>query len=258
MPAKSKIVRLNAKATLKDKWTSAVIVSAVFLGVCLFGTLCGGLLYNVGGVFLYFIFSFLFLVFLTIPLFLGTLDYFRAMAFGECVRADRLFIPFSDAETYTRYLTFSLSLFVRLFVAFFVLSLPSSITRVLASSEFYTNMGLSVPVWTTALSAVSSLLFAIAFVLFAVFILKYFMAPFLFVSNRDLSAKEAINLSKIMTIGHRFEFVKLIFSLIFYIIISLFLIPLFFTMPYFMTCYVVNCRFVVFDYNKRIKESMNV
>lgn len=256
--ARHKIVKLTAKTTLKDKWTGAVIVSSVFLGVCLFNTLIGELLYSIGNVFFFTIFSLLFLVFLIIPLILGLLDYFRALAFGEEANFNRLFIGFTSADEYTRYLSFSLSMFIRVVLAYAFLSLPSSITKAMSEPSTYTTLNLPIPVWTTALSVISSMLYIFGLCLLVVFMLRYFMAPFLLVSNKDMSAKEAIMLSKIISKGHKFEFVKLAFSMIFYIILSLFFLPLLFTLPYFMMCYVTLCRFTVYEYNKSIKESFYI
>ena len=84
--------------------------------------------------------------------------------------------------------------------------------------------------------------------------LKYYLAPFLFVADEDMDVMEAIHKSTVLTRATAVDFLILVLSFLGWILLSVLVMPLIFTLPYMVMSYVVHSRFAVANYNKVVKE----
>lgn len=244
-----KVVKKTANAAMKGNWSGGIIVSVLVIFSAFLSALVSSVLYTVTGYVLSSLFTVLFMIFLAVPLFLGALAYFRAVAWGEKQSVSYAFYCFSCVDNYARALAFSAGLVVRVFVARFIFMLPSVIARAFSGNELYESFGLSMPVWATGLSVLAVLLRIAGALLTAAVLIRYYPAPFAFVANENLSPGQCIKLSIIISRGHRVDFFWFLCSMAGYIALSVFVVPLAFTLPYFLICYIVHCRFLIADYN---------
>lgn len=248
----SKVVKITAKTAMKGRWSSGVIVASIFICTVLLQGLTTQLLYTATNLFFANLLNILFTIFITIPLFVSVLFFFKGVAFEEERDLASAFLMFSEEKRYIRTLSFSVLMFVRLFLAELVFLIPGIIARLFSQSATYEAFGALMPVWATGLSMVSVVLYVVGFFAAFAYLLKYYMAPFLFIANKDISAAEAIRLSAVISKGHRLDFCWLLLSMAGLIILSVFVMPLIFTLPFFLICYVVHCRFCVAAYNKSV------
>ena len=123
---------------------------------------------------------------------------------------------------------------------------------VLSSERFYNFFDLSLPVWTSSLWTLNSFLAIISSFALIFVALKYYLAPFLFVSDANMHPAEAINMSVIISRRTGSDFVALVLSFALWILLSVFVAPLIFTIPYFIAAYGVHCRYAVTAYNNDV------
>ncbi len=252
MLAPSGVIKQTAKTALSGKMLIAFAASCVFIFMCIICTVLSELIWMVAGAVAGVLAIAALVMLLCAPLFFGVLYYFRRLLWGQNDNITIIFRYFSSVDEYKRALHLTLLLATRLVSAGIVLFLPSIILSVLASDEFYSLIGISLPVWSSNLWVVVSFLRLVAGVLLFFVMLKYYMAPFLFVSDDGMDAAEAVNMSAIISKRTISDFFWLMLSMAGWIALSLLLMPLPFLLPYFMCVYGVHCRFAVTDYNKDV------
>ena len=249
-----KVVKKTALTGLKNNWPGAIAAAMLFVFLCIIGSLVASLLQFATNLFIANLVLAALTIFVIFPFFLGVLGFFRAIAFDESAEIKYIFYPFIDTKNYFRALSFSVNFILRLFFVCFAALLPAIITRVLSYNSTYKALGGGVPLWAPGLSVVSVMLGIAGAALSFVVLLRYYAAPFLFVANENLYAKEALKASRKITMGRKADFFFLMVSLLGWIALSLLCLPLIFTAPYFFMVYIVHCRFSVAAYNKSIKE----
>lgn len=250
--APASVVRKTARTALQNKYFKCVAVSLITIASFGLISLIFGLILSVSNnIFASAVFIPL-TVAVIIPLLLGVIRFFQRLVFGVDDEPIEVFFYFSSKSDYVRALKFSVSLTVRVTVYALILFLPSLAVRFLASQSLYEFLKVSIPIWTSSLSPIISFLDFIGGVGVVWVILKYYMTPFLFVSNKDIDVAEAFHLSVVISRRSLFYFMTLFFSMLLYILPSLLLLPLIFTLPYFLTAYSVHCRFGVAEYNKTL------
>ena len=252
MLAPSGVIKQTAKTALSGKALAAFSASCVFVFICIICTMLSELIWMVAGAASAVVFASLLAIFLCAPLALGVLYYFRRILWGQNDNITIVFRYFSCIDEYKRALHLTLLLALRLLAAGALLFSPSVILDALASEKFYSLIGISIPVWSSNLWVVISFLRVVAGVLLFFVMLKYYMAPFLFIGDDNMDAAEAVNMSTIISKRTSGEFFWLIVSMAAWIALSLLLIPLPFLLPYFICVYGVHCRFAVANYNKDV------
>ena len=85
-------------------------------------------------------------------------------------------------------------------------------------------------------------------------ILRYYLAPFLFICSAANDAVDTVLLAKKVSKVSLGRFVSLSFSLLGWILLSVFFVPLIFTAPYILTCYLFHSRFATVFYNASVKK----
>ena len=183
------------------------------------------------------------------PLFLTTLRFFRRMQWGIEDRIISIFEVFANKALYKRALRFTVSISLRVLGIALLLFIPYTFFRLLTSNAFYEQLGLAMPVWAANFEFVPVFLRTIADVALFFIMLRYYLAPFLFVADEEMDPAEALLTSKIISRRTAFDYFTLILSFLPLILLSVFVMPLLFTMPYFIMAYLVHCRFAVAQYN---------
>ena len=248
-------VKKTASTAIKQNATAGILAGAAFVLVCTIGVLLLSIISSVSGI-AGAIFAFAFIMFVCYPTFLGALRFFRRMIWGECDSLVSVFYYFSSRNAYKSAITLSGALAIRLAGGFLALNIPAFAVSAAASHKFYELLNLPTPVWTSYVWPILAFLRCSAAILLFIYLLKFYMAPFLFVST-DKTAEECILLSCRVSRRSASDFFWLLVSMFGWIIISVFLIPLIFTLPYFIAAYIVHCRFAVAQYNKTV-DSMKV
>jgi len=252
MLAPSTIIKKTARTALSGSYLQAVAISCLFIFICF----AGMLLSSVGSIFAgnigYFLIMAIFAVFAFCPLFFGLLYFFRRLLWGEKDDVLVLFKFFQSAKEYKRALGLTLILTVKLTSAALTVFLPCIIVWILSSERFYSAFDLSFPVWTSSLWTLNNFLAIIASFVLCFVMLKYYLAPFLLISDEDMHPAEAVNMSAIISKSTGADFVGLAVSFWWCILASLLVAPLVFTVPYFVTSYGVHCRFAITSYNRSV------
>lgn len=253
MLAPSPVVKVTAKEALRKNFLKSVAVGCVLIFAVFAGVLIGSLVSIFAGNIGYVIAVALLSFFAISPLFLGVLYFFRRLLWDQNDGVLVIFKYFSSADEYRRALHFLLLIAIRLVFAAAVLYLPCVIVWILSTEGIYSFFDLSLPVWTSNLWALNSFLGIIATLALVFVMLKYYLAPFVFVGNDNIDPAEAVNMSAIISKRTGADFFGLVLTFAGWILLSVFVAPLIFTLPYFMAAYGVHCRFAITAYNRDVE-----
>ncbi|MGN0494071.1 MAG: hypothetical protein ACI4F7_10525 [Acutalibacteraceae bacterium] len=255
MTAGSSVVKLTAKTALKNNWLKCIFASLtpIFSFFVLFFS-ADYISYISNDAAAYVILA-LMLIFIFMPLLLGTVRFFWRMIFGAEDRQAALFYYFSDKQKYKRAVHMAAALVLRGIGFGIILFCPAIVVDIFSGVKFYDLINIPIPIWTGNLYYVSVFLKAAASVLLFFIMSKYYLAPFLIVADENMEIAEAVHMSCTVAKNTILDFISLLFSFLGWILISFFIFPLVFTMPYFITSLCVHVRFAVADYNKRIEKS---
>ena len=163
-----------------------------------------------------------------------------------------IFKYFSSLDEYKRALHFTLLIFLRLVITALVTFSPCIVVWVLSNDAFYEALGMSLPIWASNLWALNSVIAIFSSFVLVFIMLRFYLAPFIFVASDDIDSAEAVNMSSIISKRTGGDFFGLVLSFAGWIVISLFIAPLVFTVPYFAASYCVHCRFAITAYNRDV------
>ena len=147
---------------------------------------------------------------------------------------------------------FSFIIGIKLVFVAVVLYLPCLVVWILSNEQIYSFFDMSLPIWSSNLWALNSFLAFVASLALVFVMLKYYLAPFVFVSNDSIDPAEAVNMSTIISKRTGADFFGLVLSFAGWIVLSFLVAPLVFTLPYFIASYCVHCRFAVTAYNRDV------
>lgn len=245
-------VKTTAKSLLKNNYTSGIIAGCIpvfAFFVCLF---CAEMINTVFGAVGTYISFFVLFVLLIAPLITGYVYYSTRFIFTGESQPVLIFKYFSSKAYYIKALTLSFIITGNAFLFGTLFFLPAIFTDLLASGKLFTLLNMQIPLWASSLWAVSSVLKFLAFIFTVLFMLKYYIAPFLMAADENMDPLEAVHMSKIISLRSKKDFVWLVLSFSGYIVLCLFFIPIIFVLPYFNTSYSVHCRFAVAAYNNTV------
>lgn len=249
MTAGNNAVKTTAKTALKEHWLKAVAACCIYIFghfICLMSTSLLSIPFGDGAFFITFA---LLVVFVLLPLGLGLIRFLWRLIMGGDDNLVTVLEYFSYKNKYLKCLKLIFSLALRICGISLLVMLPSIIVWVISTPAVYETFGLAIPIWSSNLNTIWIFLTTISVFVIISICSKYYLTPILFVADEDMEIEEALNMSKIISKNTYIDFIYLVFSLVFYIVISLFVIPLIFTLPFLLTCYAVHCRFAVADYN---------
>jgi len=251
------IIKKTAKAALKTDYLKCIATCCILIFTMLMSFVIFEILGYVSNYCIAFAVLFFVYFFVEFPLLLGIFRYFRRILYGEYDSPVSAFYYFNDTNLYKKSLDFAFSLTVKILIFAIFCYLPAILLKIAAEPEIYEWFGVSIPIWTPVLSTVATFIFVIATFVVVILSLKYYLSFFLFVSNDENSAKYAIDMSIVISKRTRLDFIYLIFSMLLYIIASVFLIPLPFTLPLLFATYTVHCVYAVYQYNDTIDNLTN-
>ncbi len=249
----TKAVKINAKNIIKAYIAPCFFAGLVFL-FSYFGfyMLCSIFAYinmpTVANILLWAI-----ILFIISPLFMGLLRFYWCLMFDKLNNPISIFFYLSEKKLYLKTLKLVFSLILRFISRYILYMLPAIIVSVLAAHPFYAAFDISMPLWVGYFSHIKNGLVVLGFIGTFFSMLKFYLAPMLFVINDNIDIDEAINMSGIISKKSSTDFIYLFMSLILWIIASVFVLPLIFTIPYFCLCYLIHSKSAIAEYNTHIQ-----
>ncbi len=252
MLAPSPVVKKIAKDALSKRFLHTVAISCILIFAIFSTTLIGSLASFFAGTVGYIITVVLLQIFAVAPLFLGCLTYFWRLLWDQEDSILLSFKFFSSIAAYKRALHFIFLIGIRLAITSALVYFPCGIVWLLSNEEIYNWLNISLPIWTSNLWALNSFVVLFATLALVFSMLKYYLAPFIFISNDTLDPAEAVTMSTVISKRTGADFFGLVLSFSGWILLSVFVAPLIFTLPYFMASYCVHCRFAITAYNRDV------
>lgn len=197
------------------------------------------------------LFTFILCLFWFFPLALGVLRAIWQQMLENKTQIINVFYYFGNLKHYKKALRYIFSLIFRLIGIFAVCFIPAAFIDVISSEWIHTSFDLTMPLWISNLSVISSIFYFSGGVIGTIISIRFYISPFLFIINDDMEPLETMHLSAIVSKDNSWEFFLLILSFILWFILGNFIFPLIIIYPYFLTCYMVHCRFAVAQYNKK-------
>lgn len=256
MLSQSKIAKLTAKSVFKGREIKMLAIGSILT----FSLLMLYPFYLLSASFFSFpvVAAFLaaFCLLWEVPLFLGaTRMLWQELADGRGEIAD-IFYYFSSFRLYARALKFICIFIFRVSVIFVICLAPATTISVITDIGVQNAIGFTLPIWLSGLHILGSLFSFVGSIIAFIISLKFFAAPFLFVSDEDSMIfglfYKATRLSKM---GY-LEFLSLVGSFVGWFFLSLLVFFLPFVLPYFLTSAVSLCRFMVYQYNKKLSSEL--
>lgn len=253
MSSGSKAVKNTAIITLKNNLLSCVISGLIVIFTYYSCNLVASLFHYLKIKFLSEIVFFLLVFFIFIPMLSGLLRYYWRMILGVTDKPISVFYYFSEKHNFKRAIKLQTVILIKAFVRGIFLFLPAILIKIISEEFFYDFFGLPMPLWAGNLLPVFNGLLTFGLVILLFLMLKYYLAPMLYVADENMDIDEAIHMSCIISKKSGIDFIYLCASFIGWIIISYLVFPLIFTLPYMLLAYLYHSRFAVAEYNKHIE-----
>ncbi len=249
----SAAVKETAKERLKNNYAKTFVASLSVVFAWLISINIASVLSRVTGDVIAVIISVLLNVFLVAPLSLGLLKYIWKISLGVSDGPVAIFYWFSSKSLYVKSLKFILHFVFKLLIWLMVLNIPSFLLFAFSKTFFFELFNIAPPVWTASLDFYSVILRNISFVGVFFIMLKYYMAPVLFIADENANVEECMYNSLVISRKTSFDFISLIFNQLHIVLLTLLVMPMPFTLPYLLSYYVTHTRFAVEEYNLHIK-----
>ncbi len=256
MSSGSKAVKNTAMITLKNNLLSCVISGLIVIFTYYSCNLISSLFYYLKIKFLSEIVFFLLVFFIFLPILSGLLRFYWRIILGVIDKPISLFNCFSDWAIYKKAIKLQTVLLFKAFLRGIILFLPAILIKLISQEFFYEFFGLPMPLWVGNLLPIFNGLITFSLVILLFVMLKFYLAPMLYVADENIDIDEAIYMSNIISKKSGIDFIYLCASFIGWIILSYLVFPLIFTLPYMLLSYLYHSRFAVAEYNKHI-ENLN-
>lgn len=253
MPGNS-AVKSTAKALLRKNWPPLIacaflLIAAVFIELyveSVFLLLMGEL--AAWAIVPFKIFYSLLLFF---PLLFGVIRFVWLLGGDRRPSLDSIFYYFSDSGAFLKSVKFTIGFSVRIIFSAFGAFLPY--IAVMAAHGFAADFVDSQA--QMHLMFLSTILSVLGIVMFAIFSVRYYISPLLFVGSEQLEVAEIFHLSKLISRKTAGAYIVLVIGMLGWIILSALGITLVLTLPYMLLCYTVHCRYAVYFHNHRARLS---
>lgn len=257
MTAASSAIKKTAKNSLKANLVKAILVSVIVIFCYLINNNIASLFYLIGGDALATAIFLILNILMLSPVFFGALRYFWRLLCGVADSPLSVFYYFNSKENYKKLLKIVFYLGIRAVILLLILHIPYFIVSLISNIKIYEFLDITTPLWTANLSNILAFLKSIAIIGTVFFMLKYYLAPMLFVADENMDVNEALHMSEVVSKNTLFDFIYLTFSMLGWIILSLLFIPLIYTIPLFIMVYFTHCSYAVAEYNEHIKKINN-
>ena len=252
MATSTKAIKAAAKDIIKKNAFETLIAGIIFLFTFLICYYTASVFLYMDSVLLSSLIFYLMLFFIIAPTFLGLVRFYWRTLFGVCDNPIAVFYYFSDKSEYLKCIKLFFTVIVRALPVCFALYLPYLLVWLLTQNFTYDILNITMPLWTASLSNVAIILHIIADITIKLYFLKYYIAPTLFVANEEMSIKEILNMSRILSYKSAVDFIFLIISFVLWIVLSIFILPLVFTLPYMLLAFNAHIRSAIGEYNEHI------
>lgn len=255
----SSVIKRNAKAALSNKWSSALAVSCMLLSSMAFFLVLLQLFMMLvpeqSNELLYW--AMLLVVFLVSQVFLapvifGCIRWFWFVSDGANLSVSSVFYFFESWNEYKRALLLSYFMFMRVMGVILLCFIPYAAILIIGSPELYNSFDSGMPYWVSLVWVLSELAVFFGIILSIALLLRFILAPVLMINDNNLSPKQALRMSVLVTKGAVFSFVGLTFSFVLWFIYGLLVLPLLFITPYYLCSFAVYCRNAIGRYNYNI------
>lgn len=258
MLPKTIAVKKTAIATLQNEWPTAIALASLVLAFYLILiNLFSFSLYIFSGTLAKIIMFTIFvavIIFIGIPLFMGMLRNFWGMASESPLKITEIFYYFSSKAAYKRITVFTFLILGRLVVRAVLLLLPSFIIGLISKYSTILFANSSEPLWFSNIWIFELLLRAIAICGIIYMAFRYYLAPFILIADEGISELACVQKAYVVSKQSMGSFISLFFSLVGWILLSVFFVPMIFTLPYMTMCYIVHSRYSAVYYNEKLKK----
>lgn len=245
-------IKKAGRIALKNRWPEAILVSMILVGVLVLDTVMQFVLMSILRVDAVWtpivtetvtllevavscgitLFSAIFSLLVILPLVFGVLRWFWLIT--SCKDADiiEIFHFFSNTKLFFKTLKIAFSVIWRIIVAAVVCFLPSVVCNQLLRPEIYNYFGFAMPIWLSGLFPLVSLLIIWGFASFILWIARYALIYTVIFNEPELSAKQTIKKSILLSHGRRLRLVAFVFSFAGWVALSLLVLPILFVVPF--------------------------
>lgn len=256
----SNIIKLNAKKSLKNKWSEAFAITALLLSVYCLNVIIAEIsltvlsnLVNKLWIYGIIIGETLFLgQFFIVPILYGILRWFWYSSQQTNVPISEIFCYFVNIKMYLRAVSLGFRIFLRVIFILLICCIPAFIIIALSSPTTYELLDFSMPYWATYVWLLGNVFTIFGIIVSVIMLLRYFAAPILMINDDNISPQEALHLSVIISKTSNGQTFAFICSFIGWFLLSILCIPLFFTIPYFFSSYCEYSRYLINNYNNAI------
>lgn len=255
MSVSSASIKKVAKGIYKRNTINLTVVTAVIMSVWFIFSNIASIVQVFTHGYAYLIIMPLFIILLFLPLFFGFLRYCWRVISGVADNPIAVFYYFSHHRHYLKSLRLIITLLVRIVISFFIFYIPVFVLDLITGTWLYSTLDIAVPMWTTNLSTISSILSFLATVATIFASLKLYLAPMLFVADENMDTAEAIHLSAVITKITTLDIIFLLSSFSGWFLLSFLSLPILFTLPYFIISYLIHSSYSVGAFNERVSNT---
>lgn len=252
MSVSSASIKKIAKEVLKNNFISLTVATIIVMSVWFIIFNFAALVQYFTGLFAFYIVVGVFAFFVFSPLVMGYFRYCWRMISGVSDNPVALFHYFTERSLYLKTLKFTFSILFRTVICYLIFYIPVFILDIITGTWLYNTLDITMPMWTINLSTISSILKFLAFIATIISIMKFYLAPMLFVADEKMVPDEALHLSAVISKRTTLDFVFLVLSFFGWILLSLLSVPLLFTLPYFAIAYLIHSSYSVSAFNESI------
>ncbi len=257
MVAPASVVRTNAKKLLKGNMSNGIFASAILVAAFVISMTVCSLVGAVFGAIGYYAALVLLFAGVIIPLVLGELRYIKRLMAGIKEPVSAVFLYFSESKLYVRAIKLILGIASRLVVTAIAVMLPAAVVRLFSGEWIYGVLGIDMPLFASNLWMTGYVFYYIGLALLFLISLKYYLSFYIFISNSTADISEILKVSCVISKRTYFDFLLLILSLSFWILLSVMQLPLVFLFPYLAASYCIHSALAVKQYNT-VVESMKI
>lgn len=184
-------------------------------------------------------------VFLYTPVKLGAMRWFWRLTGGVPDPVGEMFYYFSNVYAYRRALAYVFQIGWRLLVAGVVVYLPYVFVSMVTRAEVF---GSQVSTALSVLMPVTGLFAVAGVVLYVVYCLRFFLAPWLLFSYESLSVQQVLQRSVQMTRSYKSGYVGFLLTFIGWLLLCLPVLPLMYVLPWLLAAMAVYGRYCINHY----------
>lgn len=268
-------IKFAAKSSLKNRWGEAIAVSTVMMITFLLNIVMEEALKTIFKVDVVWtlldpanipthsviasacitVFSVLFSLLVTIPLFFGVMRWFWLVTGGQNPAIGEIFHCFSNSKVFLRSMGLSVGLFIRVVIGTVISFLPYIIVSMLTDPHFYVTLDIPTPSWMASLIPIKPLIELIGLLLLLLWFSIYALYYAVMFAEPNLSSNGVLKRAATLSRSYRVRFVGFTLSFFGWFALSLAILPLLFVLPFYTASLCIYGREI---YRSVHRNSVNV